>query len=218
MHTAYTVRPASAADLPAAVDVLARAFSDAEQLAWLQPDPERRARLTAVMFDASLRHLCPIGLGTEVSVSADRINGVAVWAPPGRWKPSLLAQARTLPRIAKVLGIGGFVSFAMRTKTLMGAFIAMHPTRPHWHLVSLGVDPAARRGGAGTGLVQSGLARCDRLATPAYLECTEALAPFYERLGFVSIGVIPMPDGAPVQFGMWREPQGSRQEAPSPPA
>jgi predicted N-acetyltransferase YhbS len=57
----------------------------------------------------------------------------------------------------------------------------------------------------GSALMRSGIARCDREGVPTYLECLESLIPYYERFGFTVTDAASVPDGAPVQVGMWRK-------------
>lgn len=57
---------------------------------------------------------------------------------------------------------------------------AHHPDEPHWYLATLGTDPSAQGRGIGSALLADVLERCDREATPAYLETeTEANVAFY---------------------------------------
>jgi RimJ/RimL family protein N-acetyltransferase len=53
------------------------------------------------------------------------------------------------------------------------------------------------------------LERCDSDGVPAYLEASsERSAALYERLGFVHLGVLELPDGAPPLWPMRRPPGG----------
>ena len=53
------------------------------------------------------------------------------------------------------------------------------------------------------------LDRCDNDNLPAYLEASsERSAAPYERLGFVHLGVLRLPDGYPPMWPMRRQPGG----------
>jgi ribosomal protein S18 acetylase RimI-like enzyme len=204
VSSADRVRPCTAADIPETVAVLSRAFADKAPFDWIQPDPILRARVMPVMFGAALRWMYPARRGTEVCVAGGRILGAAAWAPPGKWKPSMVKQLLALPGIVGALGFGNLAEYGRRGRAVEAALTVEHPAAPHWYLAALGVDPAAHGKGVGSALVRSGLARCDRDGTPAYLECLEALVPYYRRFGFAVAGRIAMPAGASDQVAMWR--------------
>ena len=61
--------------------------------------------------------------------------------------------------------------------------------------------------GLGTVLMQHALELVDERRLPAYLESSNPRnVTLYERHGFVSTGVIEIPDGPPLT-PMWREPR-----------
>jgi GNAT superfamily N-acetyltransferase len=63
----------------------------------------------------------------------------------------------------------------------------------------------------GSALLRAVLERCDRDGTPAYLEAScERNRQLYLRHGFTDLEPLPLPDGGPVMYPMWREPAGSR--------
>jgi ribosomal protein S18 acetylase RimI-like enzyme len=200
-----TVRPATRADVPKLAAVMARAFFDAPQFEWLLPDPDVRARAAPVTFGAALRFMHPIERGGEVFVDGDAILGGAAWMPPGRWRSSPWQQLRAAPALIRALGMRRLGEYGQRGQALEGAMHAVHPSEPHWYLAILGTDPGVQATGVGSALMRSGVARCDREGADAYLECLEVDIPYYERFGFAVTAAIAMPEGAPVQFGMWRE-------------
>jgi GNAT superfamily N-acetyltransferase len=203
------VRAATRADVPALAAVLSRAFFDESQFVWLQPDNDHRANLLPAMFRMELQHVHPVDRGGQVLLDDGGLLGGSVWAPPGRWKASTWRQLPGIPRLILSLGKENLQSFAKRGKALQDALEKAHPNEPHWYLAALGVDPGAQGKGAGAALMRAGLDRCDGEGAPAYLECLERLVPYYERYGFEVRGPIQMPDGAPMQVGMWR-PAGTR--------
>lgn len=201
------VRATTAADIPAASAMLARAFADKSPFDWIEPDPARRARVMPAMFSAALRWMFPPGSGAEAFDAGGSILGVAAWAPPSRWKPSVWAQLRALPGMVMALGgLSHLAAYGKRGQAVEGALHGMHPKAPHWYLAMLGVDPDVHATGVGGALLRSGLARADREGLPAYLECLEPLVPYYSRFGFAPTGRIAMPDGSLDQIAMWRPP------------
>src|SRR5690349_21017521 len=72
-----------------------------------------------------------------------------------------------------------------------------HPTEPHYYIRWVGVRPGLQRQGLGSALMRPTLERCDTEEVPAYLEASsERSAALYERLGFVHLGILKLPDGA----------------------
>jgi GNAT superfamily N-acetyltransferase len=198
------VRDATRADAPTLAGLLSRAFFDEPQFVWLQPDDDKRTKLLPAVFRMELQHVHPIDRGGQVLQENGGLVAGAAWAPPGRWKASMWRQLPGIPRLILSLGSGNLQSFAKRGKALQDALEMAHPSEPHWYLAALGVDPGAQGKGVGGALMRTGLDRCDREETPAYLECLERLVPYYKRFGFEVRGPIEMPGGAPGQVGMWR--------------
>jgi len=199
-----TVRPGTRADIDQAAITLSRAFADVEPFTWIQPDPGLRARMEPAMFRAALRHLYPIEGGAEVFAEGGKVMGCAMWAPPGRWKASTWGQLRSAPLMVRALGMKNLAEYGRRGRAVEDALQAAHPAEPHWYLAGIGADPDSQGRGIGTALVSSGLARCDREGTHAYLECLLSLVPYYRRFGFEVIAEVDMPKGTPPQASMWR--------------
>jgi ribosomal protein S18 acetylase RimI-like enzyme len=82
-----------------------------------------------------------------------------------------------------------------------------HPQTPHWYLPFVGVEPLQQCRGLGALLLRPILDRCNYERLPAYLESTNPRnVPFYESLGFRSIGMIQA-GTSPRIVPMLREPQ-----------
>ena len=65
------------------------------------------------------------------------------------------------------------------------------PTRPHWYLPMIGVDPAHQGSGLGSALMTETLKAVDRDGLIAYLESSNPKnVSLYERHGFEVIGEI----------------------------
>ena len=196
-----TVRRAGRADFAALVRVLAAAFHDDPAFVHLIPgDARRRGRLPR-FWRAELRRYLPFD---EIHTTESR-EGVAVWAPPGRWRRSPLEIARGVPANLRVYGAR--LPLAARSSFLLES---KHPRAPHWHLWALATDPARRGRGVATAVLQPVLRRCDDARVAAYLETArEGNVPFYRRFGFEVVDRVHLPaDGPPLRL-MLREPAGS---------
>jgi ribosomal protein S18 acetylase RimI-like enzyme len=187
------------ADVPALVEVLARAFDDDPWVDWLARKDARRGEAIRHLFrvclaDLALRH-------DECWTTEDRA-GASLWIPPGRWKVGLWDQLRLLPDAARVSGLRRLPSIGRSTAAIARA----HPPEPHWYLLQLGVDPPAQGRGLGRALLRPVLERCDRERAGAYLETArESNLGFYARDGFAIRSVHEIP-GGPTVWGLWRPP------------
>lgn len=90
--------------------------------------------------------------------------------------------------------------------------------RPHAILMYMATDPAWRRRGAATAVVQWGLERCRELKIPAFLEASEDGKKVYQKLGFEVVDEVVMEMGgetARFPAMMWWPP-GTEEEAKQP--
>jgi ribosomal protein S18 acetylase RimI-like enzyme len=189
-----------AADQPAVVDMLCRAFAAEPFVSWFVRKDEQRALGFRENFDACVELLtlphghCDVLEGCE---------GAALWTPPGKWNLGALEQLRLLPRIIRVVGLRQLVS-RLRTMNQTQAF---HPKEPHAYLFVLGIEPALQGKGLGSQLIQAGLNRADDAKVGAYLESSDPRnVPFYQRQGFVVRDELQIAGGPKVWF-MWRDPR-----------
>jgi GNAT superfamily N-acetyltransferase len=196
-----SVRRAGPGDVAALVRVLAAAFHDDPGLMHLIPGDARRRLQLPRFWRSELRRYLPFD---EVHTTEAR-EGVAVWAPPGRWRRSPLELARATP--ANVRVFGARLPVAVRSSLLLES---KHPRAPHWHLWALATDPARRGRGVATAVLGPVLRRCDDSGVPAYLETArEGNVPFYRRFGFDVVERVTLPAGGPPLWLMLREPAGS---------
>lgn len=192
-------RVATRAEIPAAIETLARAFHADPVWGWAFPDPERRLE----------QHRAVWGLVAEAALSygsawlTGDCAAVALWIPPG--KPELRAEdeARLEGILAELLGDG-----AARVLETFERFAAAHPDGdPHYYLSLLGTNPDRRGQGLGMGLLAATLERIDAEGAPAFLESSNpANTPRYERLGFSVCGEFELSGDGPSVAQMWREP------------
>ncbi len=195
-----SVRRANAEDVPAIVEVLARAFDDDPVAMYLFPGERSRRRGLRKFFAVQLRHGY-LDSG-EVWTTEDRA-GAALWAPPDKPRPGPSDLLHLLPVVPHLLGrrTVSALSFVVRTD-------ALRPRERHWYLATLGTDPDRQGQGIGSSLLGEVLARCDAEAMPAYLESSkERNVPFYARHGFEVTRELKAPGGGPTLWLMWREPR-----------
>lgn len=192
-------RHATDADVVALGSTLAAAFASDPLWRWITPDDERWHRRAPAMF----AHEVQGRLRQGHSYTTDDRAGVALWAPPGQWKPPSGHLVTSAWPMARLTGIGG----ARRGVGLLGAIERAHPKEDHWYLAVLGTHPDHQGSGVGTALLVPVLDRCDQDGTPAYLESSNpANLAFYERHGFSATGELA-PNGSPPLTLMWRTPR-----------
>ncbi len=181
------VRPATAADTPAAVAVLARAFHDHPVYRHALPDDAaRRARLPGLMHTMVVTMYGDAG-PLDVAESSGRLVGAAAWHRPGHADPGGARMLR------------GILGMARATRTRLGewsrlgtAIERLRPADPHWYLFHVGAEPDHQARGVGSALVRRGLERVDADGVAAHLECARDLAGYYARFGFAEVDAVPL--------------------------
>jgi ribosomal protein S18 acetylase RimI-like enzyme len=167
------------------------------------PDPSIRHRVlvpfqTAAARDAAL-HGSLVGAYLE-----DRLAGVALWQPPGRFPLSSVRKVRMVPALLRVAMAAprAFPRFARSGAALERVF----SEQPVWYLQALGVHPNAQRRGVGAALLASGLAIVDADRTPCYLHTSdESNVEYYRRWGFkLNQPAFMAGVGGPTYYGMIR--------------
>ena len=184
-----------------AAAVLGRAFTTDPVFCWLlegRSDLERRMTSVFRAFTEAAERT------PDAQVLVDPSGRAAsIWRPPGAWKAPLPDVVRNTPRLVKAFGPG-----VVRSLRLLAKVEAAHPRQPHWYLEAIGTVPEARGQGIGPTVLTPVLERCDAERLPAYLESSNPQnLPFYERHGFVTMPLFPLPAGCPVITPMWREPR-----------
>jgi ribosomal protein S18 acetylase RimI-like enzyme len=195
-----SARRATAADAPALVQTLARAFDDDPVSRWACPPDRLRARVLERFYAVRLRQLLP---EQEVWTDPERASA-ALWAPPERWRTTVredlaLAGPMLAPRLLTRL------PFVLHG--LMSIERAHPQAPPHWYLAILGTDPAAQGRGLGSAVLAPVLERCDADGVGAYLESSkERNIAYYARHGFRVTRELRLPRG-PRIWAMWRDPR-----------
>jgi GNAT superfamily N-acetyltransferase len=198
--TGSTARHATAADRAAVARVLAAAFAADPVFSYLFPVsiPRRAARLR-LMFRLEAARSQRRG-GTWIT---EDCAAAAVWFPPGHWASSRWEDLAQAP--GAVAAFGRRSMLGTRARSVLETHHRELPN--HWYLLYLGVEPGRQGRGLGSALLRPVLAECDRTGTPAYLEATgDRNRSLYARHGFVGRAPLPLPDGGPMVFPMWRDP------------
>ncbi|GGZ31340.1 N-acetyltransferase [Streptomyces inusitatus] len=190
------VRPATPADVPAAVRTLAGAFADY---------PYTRHVVAADGHEERVRRLQELFL-TRIAMPYGRVwvggegRAVAVWTTPE--KDPTPGFAEVGPLIAELAGD--------RAAAYEAAEAAVEPHRPQepvWMLGAVAVAPEAQGRGLGAAVIRPGLAAADLAGQACYLEtATGRNVRLYERLGFRTTVELPGVDGGPRVWCMRREP------------
>jgi GNAT superfamily N-acetyltransferase len=197
-------RLARAAEIDDLAAVLADAFDDDPVMRFIVPNDEAyRLRLTR-LFRIELRSMLKLEATWVVDDGA--AAGVAIWAPPDRWKSSTADMLRSVVPALRVFGRAVRPAVAV-----LNALEAAHPrTPPHWYLGTIGTAASHRGRGVGGVLLRAQLARCDAEGIPAYLESSKPEnVPYYRRFGFEERGELALPGDGPTVIPMWREPRPS---------
>lgn len=180
-----SVREAEVAELAQVSATLADALAADPIYGWLLPG-ERRLRRLRRLFAVELEYyVFPSGR----VFTTDDFRGANLELPPGGWEMAVpLSGAVSLLRV--------FGRRLSRASRLQKFFERNHLQEPHYYVRTLGVATRYQGRGLGTALLRRTLDRCDQEGVPAYLEAsTERSAALYERLGFVHLGELRVPDG-----------------------
>jgi GNAT superfamily N-acetyltransferase len=193
---ATVVSPLRRGQAALAAELLTAALHD--DLGWrhVVPDPGRRKVALRSITGVAVRDALTFG-GVLAACDNERMQGVAVWLPPGRYPMSRRRKARTLPATAALAArLPGNISDLAR----FGASIdAVFPSEPVWYLQILGVHPDAQRRGIGLQLLQPTLAQADSTGVACYLETAQPRnSHYYQRVGFQELGpAAPLRPGGP---------------------
>jgi GNAT superfamily N-acetyltransferase len=193
MRTA-AVKPVTAADEDAAIDVVVRAFRADPAARWLYPDSNQYS----VNFPNFVKVFGGKAFEHGSAYTIDDYAGAALWLPP-QVHPDEEALAELIQRSVP----------EHRLEEVFAVFQQMdsyHPSEPHWYLPLIGVDPAQQGGGYGSALMEHALIQCDRDQKLAYLESSNPKnITLHERHGFELLGTIQV-GGSPPICPMRRKP------------
>jgi GNAT superfamily N-acetyltransferase len=197
------IRPLTARDASAGGAVLAASHGEYPAFRALFPDPHVRSRVLRPFQTAAVRDAARYGIAAGAYLG-DRLVGVALWQPPGRFPLGPLRKARMVPALLRVAIAAprAFPQFARSGATLEKAF----PDEPVWYLQALGVHPDAQRRGVGAALLSAGLAVVDADHAACHLHTSDAAnLEYYRRWGFqLTQPAFTAGGGGPTYYGMTR--------------
>jgi ribosomal protein S18 acetylase RimI-like enzyme len=200
-----STRVATAEDLPAIGEALARGFEHDPLWGWAFEEAERERKLAALAEVFGFFAGAALDLGW-VRVT-DGVEAVALWVPPGSPEMTPADEERLPGVIASACG----PESASRVSQLLDAFERNHPHEPpHFYLSLLATHPDHAGHAHGVGLVAACLAEMDAADPPAaaFLESSNpANLPRYERLGFRPTREVELIAGLS-GTQMWRGPGG----------
>ena len=206
MTTATNVVQLASAQVDEAGGVLGRAFHDDPYWSWVLPDDSRRARALPWFMTVWVRYCLRY---REVYTTAEKVEGVAAWIPPGEY-PISVARLMLTGMALVFLRLGPGPSRRLMNST--GYLDRVHardvPTR-HWYLPTLGVDPPRQGQGLGGALLQPILTRADKDGLHCYLETEKEInVRFYRKHGFDVVVETDLAGDGPHIWTMRREPKG----------
>lgn len=169
-------------DIPAASDVIARAFGEDPLWVYLFPDSAVRLRLLQRCF----RFVVSAGVSSGGAFGAgDPVAGVALWNFPGQ--PGVRLTASLLGALPPLL-LSRFTLAVPRVASIFALFDEkqkQYAPEPHYYLQTIGVAPEARGRGYATQLIQPFLDEADGKGMGTY---TETVTPenvgLYQHYGF----------------------------------
>ncbi len=181
---------------------LGRAFFDDPLMEYILPDEGKRGPASTWFFTAAAKLGHHYG---EVYTTGEKVDGNAIWLPPGKVKVSIPKMIRSGMLMAPIkFGLGPFSRFL----TVMNTLEHLHDRdmpEPHWYLMVLGVDPPRQGQGVGGALIQPIIERADADGLPCYLETMKTRnVTFYEKHGFSVIVEDDLPKGGPHFWTMKR--------------
>jgi GNAT superfamily N-acetyltransferase len=167
--------------IPAAAATLARAFHDDPLMIYAIPDPTDRVRLLPDVYARMIRFGVLTG---EVYVTAETLEGVALWLPPNvKWTRENI-EASGMHETPTIIGNDAY----QRYRDVVGREWQARErdmTAPCWYLFLLGVEPSRQRRGIGGELMRPILERADAKRVACYLETeNQRNVAFYRKQGF----------------------------------
>lgn len=202
MRQTHEITRLREADLPAAAEMLSRAFYDDPLQIHTLPDPHERAARSPALFSAALRY--GLLFGEVLTNAGGPPAGIAIWIGPDAWDITPeRAAAAGFDQLPDTLG-------AEATDRFFTALAAAEPyhrrdVRPdHWWVMVLGVAPEAQGKGIARALLQPVMDRAHDAGQQCYLETANpANIAFYEHLGFERVAeLIAQPSG--IRFWTFR--------------
>ena len=192
-------------DLPAAAEILSRAFYQDPLQIYTLPDPVERQERSPVLFSAALRYGLLFG---EVLTTPD-LQGAAIWIGPDAWDiTDERAAAAGFDRLPPEMGADATQRFF--SVLALGDEPHRRDVQPdHWWVMVLGVAPEAQGRGHARALLEPIMHRADAAGQQCYLETANpANITFYERMGFQRITELVHPESGLRLYTFRHDPPG----------
>ncbi len=169
-------------DIKRSAQTLANAFYNTPLRIYTLPGEKNRYLKLPYLHEISVRYALRYG---KVYTTSSRIEGVAVWMPPGEWEVSL-RKAFLSGTIIPAFMVGLKTEFIIaRLHSYMDEKHRLLAPFPHWYLAQLGVDPVYQKQGYAGRLLRGMFEKTDAEGTPCYLETdSESTIPMYMHFGF----------------------------------
>lgn len=133
---------------------------------------------------------------------ADDLLAVAMWDAPDRSQ----RQTRSAAAVWQQYRVATDARAWERLRAYNAALAQASGAGRHWYLGTLATDPACRREGRATAVIEPVLDHADADALACCLETsTEANRRFYERRGFTDVTSVAVPEG-PTTWWLRRAP------------
>ena len=202
MRDSWEIEAVNTAEAHIVGEVIGHAFADDPVNRWVFGTGAMIPTFTALARHVYLAR----GFGHVAYDESGQAKGAAMWLADHQHKEAgLWTTLRVAGTIARTAGVGAM----RRGLAIDKAFTRAHPAQSHAFLFAIGVMPDAQGKGVGGALLRAGLRPIDALGLPCYLESTkEVNIPLYQRFGFELLPPMPLPDGCPPIWPMWRPPQG----------
>jgi len=198
----FEIREATADEVPKVAAALAEAFVKEPVFTFLVPGRLRQEARLRRMFAVEIELYVLANGGTVWTTSG--YDGAVAELPPGAWEmPKSITGRETLK------WMWAFGTRLPRAIRVQRAMAERHLREPHFYVRTVGVRTALQGQGVGSMLMQPTLERADSAGLPTYIEASsERSAALYERLGFLHMGVLQLPEGGPPVWPMRRPPAG----------
>lgn len=183
------ISSATHSDIEEAVRVLVAAFAEDPITGFLLTTGPGYPQRVGNFFSMLMRARIALDMPVLLARSAGRIKGAAMGYTTARpeWPGDLAEEWSGFEN-----SIDGMVARMAQYENIAARFA---PAEPHYYLGVIGVDPAARSLGIGSGLLRAfcGLSAGDDRSSGVYLETAQpSNVPFYQHAGFVEAGCEPL--------------------------
>jgi ribosomal protein S18 acetylase RimI-like enzyme len=190
-------------DIKPAVDVLAKAFTNATFLKYYYEDETKRREMAGYFLSIPVYSGIKYG---EAYAPSSNIEGVAIWIRSEDYPVTSWRLVRSVP-LSVLFSFGRSVDANKRRfgDTIDAIHKRLAPFQ-HWFLEAIGVAPQFQGQGFAGQLLRPMLARIDKEHLPCYLDTLDKKnVTLYEHFGFQVIEESTLPDTTLTYWAMLRE-------------